>query len=300
MNGSRRDSIPRSAFLSHLRPAPLDVRWLLRKYGLRPDKALGQNFLIDPASLRRVVEAADLTGDEIVLEIGAGLGSLTRCLAPVSERVVAVEFDRRLIPPLEESIASLTNVTIVNDDILRLDLGHLMGGESYRVVANIPYNITSTLIRQLMEAPHPSRLIVLTLQREVAERIVSGPGEMSLLALSVGVYGRPSLHGRIAAEAFYPRPGVDSTVLRIDVDDTPRVAPTMIDPIFELARAGFGQKRKKLVNALASGLDESRSVVAGWLEVAGIPATARAQELTVQAWEGLARARQGVGQGEGS
>jgi 16S rRNA (adenine1518-N6/adenine1519-N6)-dimethyltransferase len=298
MSGGRRDTLSRSAYPTHAQPAPVDVRWLLRKYGLRPDKALGQNFLIDPGSLRRVVEAAELTGDEIVLEIGAGLGSLTRFLAPVSRRVVAVEFDRRLIPPLEEAVASLTNVSIVNDDVLSLDLGDLMGGETYRVVANIPYNITSTLIRHLMEAPHPSRLIVLTLQREVAERIVAGPGEMSLLALSVGVYGRPSLRGRIAAGAFYPRPGVDSAVLRIDVDDRPRVAPSMIDPIFALARAGFGQKRKKLVNALASGLDESRSTVAGWLEDAGIPATARAQELTLQDWERLASARQGASEGK--
>jgi 16S rRNA (adenine1518-N6/adenine1519-N6)-dimethyltransferase len=148
-----------------------------------------------------------------------------------------------------------------------------------------------------MEAPHPSRLIVLTLQREVAERIVAGPGEMSLLALSVGVYGRPSLRGRIAAGAFYPRPGVDSAVLRIDVDDRPRVASGMIDPIFALARAGFGQKRKKLVNALASRLDESRSTVAGWLEDAAIPATARAQELTVLDWGRLASVRQRTGEG---
>ena len=301
MSGGRRDdSLSRSAFPSHAQPAPLDVRWLLRKYGLRPDKALAQNFLIDPASLRRVVEAADLIGDEVVLEIGAGLGSLTRFLAPVSRRVVAVEFDRRLIPPLEEAVASLTNVSIVNDDVLSLDLGDLMGGETYRVVANIPYNITSILIRHLMEAPHPSRLIVLTLQREVAERIMAGPGEMSLLALSVGVYGRPSLCGRIAAGAFYPRPSVDSAVLRIDVDDRPRIAPSMIDPVFALARAGFGQKRKKLVNALASGLDESRSAVAGWLEEAGIPATTRAQALPVQDWERLTSARQGADEGRSS
>jgi 16S rRNA (adenine1518-N6/adenine1519-N6)-dimethyltransferase len=270
--------------------SPPDVRHLLQKHGLRPDKSLGQNFLIDLASLRRVVEAADVTPRDTVLEIGAGLGSLTYQLAAKAGRVVAVEFDRRLIPALRESVSRMANVQIVNDDILSLDLSTLFARSDYRVVANIPYNITSMLIRRLMEAPDASRLVVLTVQREVAERIVSGPGDMSLLALSVHVYGRPAIKGWIPADAFYPRPRVDSAILRIDAGEEPRVAAELIEPLFRLARAGFNQKRKKLVNALASGLSVDRSVVIGWLERAGVGADARAQELDLESWERLASA----------
>ncbi len=284
---------------SSLRPAspPPDVRHLLRKYGLRPDKSLGQNFLIDAAWLRSVVEAADLTPHDTVLEIGAGLGSLTSQLASAAGRVVAVEFDRRLIPALTESIAGLANVRIVNDDILSLDLAALVPDGEYVVVANIPYNITSLLIRRLLEARDPSRLIVLTVQQEVAERIVSGPGDMSLLALSVHVYGRPIIKARIPADAFYPRPRVDSAVLRIDAGGEPRVGRELIEPLFRMARAGFGQKRKKLANALTSGLGVERSEVLNWLRRAGVPTDARAQELDLESWERLAMAAQDASAG---
>lgn len=287
MSGPRRDSHLRSVGQVSSGSLP-DIRRLLRKYRLKPDKGLGQHFLVDPGSLRRVIEAAELSREDSVLEIGAGLGSLTRAIAAVAGRVVAIEFDRRLIPPLEEAVAGLANVRLVNDDILSLEIGSLMEGGAYRVVANIPYNITSALIRRLMETPNPSRLIVLTIQREMAERIVSAPGKMSLLALSVQIYGRPSLEAYIPATAFYPRPKVDSAVLRIDAGDDPRVAAELIEPLFRLARAGFGQKRKKLVNALASGLGVGRSEVLEWLVAAGVPPDARAQELGLESWQRLA------------
>jgi 16S rRNA (adenine1518-N6/adenine1519-N6)-dimethyltransferase len=287
VNCTRPRSAPPAAAEASVGPPP-DVRRLLRKHGLKPDKSLGQNFLIEPAALRRVVEAADLTAADTVLEVGAGLGSLTYQLALTAGRVIAVEFDRRLIAALRESIASIPNVYIVNDDILSLDLSALVAGAEYRVVANIPYNITSMLIRRLIEASHPSQLLVLTVQREVAERIVAGPGDMSLLALSVQVYGRPSICGWIPADAFYPRPKVDSAVLRIDPASNPTVGRELIEPLFRLARAGFGQKRKKLVNALASGLDVGRDEVVAWLERADVPANVRAQELALESWGRLA------------
>lgn len=283
--GARRRSMPRAS----IGPAP-DVRGLLRRYGLKPDKSLGQNFLVDPASLRKVVEAAELTLQDNVLEIGAGLGSLTYDLAAVAAQVTAVEFDRRLIPALSEAVGGLPNVRLINDDILSIDLGELMNGDEYSVVANIPYAITSILIRRLMEAPDPSRLVVLTVQREVAERIVAVPGEMSLLALSVQVYGRPSIRGWIPPEAFFPRPKVDSAVLRIDAGEEPGVATELIEPIFQLARAGFAQRRKKLINALSSGLGTNREEILGWFGHAGVPADSRAQELTLESWERLALA----------
>jgi 16S rRNA (adenine1518-N6/adenine1519-N6)-dimethyltransferase len=272
--------------------SPPDVHNLLRKYRLKPDKSLGQNFLVDQAWLRRVVEAADLCPEDTVLEIGAGLGSLTFQLATTAGRVVAVEFDSHLIPALREAVDGLANVRIVHDDILSIDLDALGSGGEYVVVANIPYNITAALIRKLLEAPHPSRVIVLTVQLEVAERIVSEPGDMSLLALSVHVYGRPAIKARIPAEAFYPRPRVDSAVLRIDASRHPRVAPELIDPLFRMARAGFSQKRKKLANALKSGLGVERTEVLGWLDRAGVPPGVRAQELDLESWERLVVAAQ--------
>jgi 16S rRNA (adenine1518-N6/adenine1519-N6)-dimethyltransferase len=283
MSGRGQGDRPRSFIRSPVEPSP-DVRRLLRKYGLRPDKSLGQNFLVDSGSLRKVVEAAELTRQDDVLEIGAGLGSLTQALAAAAGRVTAIEFDRRLMPGLIEAVGDLPNVRLFNDDILSIDLGELMEGGGYSVVANIPYAITSMLIRLLMEAPDPSRLVVLTVQREVAERIVAVPGEMNLLALSVHVYGVPSIRGWIPAEAFFPRPKVDSAVLRIDAGVGPRVPPELIEPIFRLARAGFGQKRKKLVNSISSGLETDRDEVLAWLERAGVSADSRAQELPLESW----------------
>jgi 16S rRNA (adenine1518-N6/adenine1519-N6)-dimethyltransferase len=200
---------------------PLDIPSLLRRYGLRPDKRLGQNFLIDQAALGGVVEAAEITVDDTVLEIGSGLGSLTRLLASRAARVVAVELDSNLIPVLREVLAGWRNVTVVQGDILAINLVELVGqppqdgrvllsGDAdqpgYLVVANIPYYITSALIRHLLEAPRKPRRLVLTVQREVAERICAEPGELSLLALSVQVYGVPLIRAHISAAAFSRRP----------------------------------------------------------------------------------------------
>jgi 16S rRNA (adenine1518-N6/adenine1519-N6)-dimethyltransferase len=267
-----------------------DVRALLRRFDIRPRKKLGQNFMVASHSLQKVVAAAQLTGNETVLEIGAGVGTLTARLAQRSERVVAVEIDERLIPVLESSFAAIANVEIVSGDILEMDLANILGDSPYIVVANIPYYITSALIRHLMEAKHQPDRLVLTVQKEVAERIVAGPGEMSLLALSVQVYGEPVLCGRIPASAFYPQPKVDSAVLRIRSYSTPRVPQVLIEPLFKLARAGFGQKRKQLQNALSKNLGDPKDMVLGWLGAADVRPEQRAQELSVEHWVALARA----------
>ncbi len=263
------------------------IAQLLRRYGLRPDKRLGQNFLVDTAALGRVVRAAELRPDETVLEIGAGLGTLTARLSASAKRVIAVEVDRRLIPVLEQEVGGCPNVEIVQGDALQIDLEAVTRGEAYVVVANIPYLITSALIRRLLEAGHPPGRLVLTLQAEVGERIVAGPGEMSLLALSVQVYGAPRLAARIPAGAFYPAPEVESVVLRIDRHPQALMPPDRVVAFFRLARAGFGQKRKMLRNAAAGGLAVEPSVVAGWMQAAGLPATARAQELSLEDWNRL-------------
>ena len=262
----------------------LDVSRLLRGAGLTPRKGLGQNFLTDPAVLDKVVEAAGVTRDETVLEIGPGLGSLTRHLAQAARRVVAVEIDGNLIPILQQVLTAEKNVTVVHGDILDLNPAELMGNDPYVVVANIPYYITSAILRHLLDSPHQPQRLVLTVQREVAERICASPGDMSLLALSVQVYGVPRPVLRIPAGAFYPPPKVDSTTLRIDLFPQPRIPAAQLNTFFRLAKAGFSQKRKTLRNALSSGLGWKPDQGAQLLLAAGIDPQRRAETLSVDEW----------------
>jgi 16S rRNA (adenine1518-N6/adenine1519-N6)-dimethyltransferase len=275
-----------------VKPDPLDALELLRRYGLRPDKSLGQNFLIDEAALQKVVAAAAIRPGDSVLEIGPGLGGLTRWLAIQAHRVVAVELDPDLITPLTEIIAPYPNVRIVQGDILALDLESLMldsGAEKtpYLVVANIPYYITSALIRHLLEANYPPQRLVLTVQREVAERICAQAGKLSLLALSVQVYGRPVIATVISASAFYPPPKVDSAVVCIDRYDKSFVPSDRLGLFFRLAKAGFSQKRKTLRNSLSGGMRWSTSQAEEILLAAGIDPMRRPETLSLPEWAEL-------------
>jgi 16S rRNA (adenine1518-N6/adenine1519-N6)-dimethyltransferase len=261
---------------------------LMRRYRLRPDRRMGQHFLVDPVALERVVSAASLQGDETVLEIGAGLGALTVRLADRAREVIAVEYDRRLMPALREVVGTNPRVQLVSADILEVNLADLLGARPYRVVANIPYQITSMLLRRLLERePVPDRL-VLTVQREVAERVASGPGEMSLLALGVQMYGVPTVVGRVLSGSFLPPPDIDSAILRVDLHPRPIVPSQLVGPVFRLARAGFAQKRKKLRNALAAGLALEPAEVEPRLRAAGIDPSARAETLGLADWQRLA------------
>jgi 16S rRNA (adenine1518-N6/adenine1519-N6)-dimethyltransferase len=276
-------------------PPPLDltrrdvVEALLRRYRLRPDRRLGQNFLVDARALDMVVEAAELSSDDAVLEIGAGLGTLTQQLARRAARVVAVEYDRRLAPVLRETIGDDPRIEIVMADILSLDWASRMGAAPFQVVANIPYQITSHLIRRLLESPKRPGRMILTVQREVAERVLAAPGEMSLLALGVQAYGSPRLMGSIPAAAFYPAPRVDSAILRVDVRPAAGL-PESTQSLFRLARAGFSQPRKKLRNAMSAGLRLAPRVVEANLRHSGISPDARAEDLSLVDWERLASA----------
>jgi 16S rRNA (adenine1518-N6/adenine1519-N6)-dimethyltransferase len=266
---------------------PLNVPALLRRYHLRPDKSLGQNFLVDEQSLRVIAEAASISAGEAVLEVGPGLGSLTRHLASRARSVVAVELDGRLIPALQEALSPLDNTRLVQGDILELDPASLIDDSDYLVVANIPYYITSALIRHLLEAhPVPSRL-VLTVQEEVAQRICAKPGEMSLLALSVQVYGQPRVVAHLPAGAFYPPPKVDSAVLRVELLPAPRIPSDALDAFFRLAKAGFSQKRKTLRNALAAGMGWQPAETSDLLRRAGIDPQRRAETLSLEEWGNL-------------
>jgi len=265
-------------------PSLPSVPDLLRRYGLRPKKRLGQNFLVDSASLCKVIQAADLAQNEHVLEIGAGLGSLTVLLAQAVRQVVAVELDADLIAPLQEVLSPYPNVRLIHGDILQLEPATLFAeaGVSFSVVANIPYYITAAILRHLLEGKQRPRQMILTLQLEVAQRICALPGEMSLLALSIHLYGTPSIVARIPAGAFYPKPKVDSAVLRLAVAAQPRLADTEL--FFRLAKAGFSQKRKTLRNALAGGLQIPVSQALQVLEAAQIEPNRRAETLSLEEW----------------
>jgi 16S rRNA (adenine1518-N6/adenine1519-N6)-dimethyltransferase len=283
--------------------APPRVRELLDKYNLRPRKGLGQHFLADPNILRKIVEAAELSSEMAVLEIGPGLGTLTRLLARTAGRVVAVELDEAMIGLLREELAYLPNLELVQGDILHLDPAALMRGPqspnlpspnlpsplTYIVVSNLPYYITSAAIRHLLEADPSPRRLVLTVQREVAERMVARPGNMSMLAVSVQFYGRPRIVAKIPAGAFIPPPKVDSAVVRIDTYDSTPVQVPGAETFFRVARAGFGQKRKQLKNALAAGLGLPSAEVVGAMTRAGVDPQRRAQTLSLDEWASLVR-----------
>lgn len=245
---------------------------------------MGQNFLQDESALRQVVEAARVTAEDVVLEVGPGLGSLTRHLAQNAQLVIAVELDPALIPILKKVVAQFSNVRVVHADILALDLSELVSQSAYLVVANIPYNITSALIRKFLEASTPPLRMILTVQQEVAQRICATPGDMSLLSLSVQVYGQPEIVAHIPANAFYPPPRVASSILRIDRYASPLIPQPELDTFFMLIKAGFSQKRKTLRNALAGGLRLSTSKAETLLNSAQIDPMRRAETLSLSEW----------------
>jgi 16S rRNA (adenine1518-N6/adenine1519-N6)-dimethyltransferase len=260
---------------------------LLKRYGLKPQKGLGQNFLSDSASLGKVIRAADIQPDDTVLEIGPGLGSLTRFLAQSASRVVAVELDGKLVNALEEILQPYPHVELIRANILEVNLNTLFSQPGYLVVANIPYYITSALLRQLLEAKYPPARLVLTIQKEVAERICAKAGNLSLLALSVQVYGRPVITDIIPAGAFYPVPKVDSAVVRVDIYPEPLIPYNEIDTFFALIKAGFSQKRKTLTNAISAGMQWEKGKTEGLLVKSGIDPMRRAQTLNLEEWKSL-------------
>ncbi len=262
---------------------------LLKQHGLRATRRLGQNFLEDPVALQQIAEAAGIQSSDTVLEVGPGLGSLTRYLAVRSHEVVAVELDRRLIPVLEGMLKPYRNVRLIQGDILALSPRELGLPQHYLAAANIPFNITSALLRHLLAAQPEPRRLVLTIQKEVAQRICSQPPDMSLLALSVQVYGKPSIVSAIPAESFFPVPGVDSAVVRIEIYPDPMIERGLLPRFFALIKAGFAQRRKTLRNALAAGLRISPAESAALLTDAELDPRRRAETLSIEDWDRLAR-----------
>ncbi|MFL7812237.1 MAG: 16S rRNA (adenine(1518)-N(6)/adenine(1519)-N(6))-dimethyltransferase RsmA [Anaerolineales bacterium] len=262
---------------------------LFQRYNLRPDKSLGQNFLTDPAILEKILQIAGVSEDDEVLEIGAGLGHLTAVLAKAARSVTAVEIDPRFIPVLEELQGSFPNIRLVQGDILQLDPAELIEKDGYLVVANIPYYITSRIIRNLLESGRVPREIILTIQYEVARRICDQSGKLSLLALSVHMYGHPSLEARIPAGAFLPVPKVDSALIKIDLHPQPLLPEPLRTEFFEIVKAGFTHNRKTLRNSLSKGLRWPADKAEKLLESAGIDPGRRAETILMDEWLELTR-----------
>ena len=257
---------------------------LLKDHNLRPDKSLGQNFLTDPNILAKIVQIGGVSEADTVLEIGAGLGHLTASLARSARSVTAVELDERFIPILSKRLGSYPNINLVQGDILQLETSQLIQDDGYLVVANIPYYITSRIIRKLLEAKHKPREIILTIQYEVAKRVCSSSGKLSLLAISVQMFGTPELMLRIPAGAFYPPPKVDSAVIRISLHPEPLLPELQREVFFTLVKAGFLHKRKTLRNSLSKGLGWSPDQVEGLLTKGGIDPSRRAETLSIPEW----------------
>jgi 16S rRNA (adenine1518-N6/adenine1519-N6)-dimethyltransferase len=243
------------------------------------------------------VEAAELTPDDTVIEVGPGLGVLTRELARRAGWVITIELDRRLADALKKSLDSCDNVVIINEDVLGTDPGELLQTRTefpeilrpYKVVANLPYYITSPVLRHFLEAAVKPETMIVMVQREVAEAIVAGPGQRSLLSISVQFYGNPSIVGYVPASAFYPPPEVDSAILKIEVYAKPFIDVDEGE-FFNLVRAGFTATRKQVVNSLAQGLQIPKGEVLTRLEKSGIAPQRRAETFTLEEWARLWRA----------
>ncbi len=273
----------------------MGIKAALDAHGLRPQKKWGQNFLTDARILESIADTAEVTRDDNILEIGPGLGHLTRVLARRAGRVTAVEIDRDLAARLSAEFAETPSVKIIHGDILAFDPSELIGAGHdpalaaipYKIVANLPYYITSAILRHILQATYKPRLVVVMVQREVAQRMTAQPPAMSRLAVSVQFFARAHIARTISAGAFYPRPQVDSAVVRLDVFDPPPLAADDTERFFEIVRAGFGERRKQLRNSLARGLSFGPDAAAAALARARIQPTRRAETLTLEEWRAL-------------
>jgi len=251
---------------------------------MKAKKSFGQNWLRDEYVLDEIVKSAEIAKNDTVLEVGPGLGTLTQKLVATGADVVAVEADKDLLPRLGSMFQGKANFELINDDILKFDLSKL--NKDYKVVANIPYYLTSNLLRTLLESNNPPSTMVLLVQKEVAQRIMAKPGQMSVLAFSVQYYAKPEYIMDVKKELFDPVPKVDSAVIKISRGQKPAFEAD-IKKLFRLVKSGFGEKRKMLRNSISGGLGIETLLVENLLKDCKLKPTARAQELSLKDWQGL-------------
>ena len=270
---------------------PQNTIAILQKYNFNFQKKFGQNFLIDTRVLARIIDSAEINKDDCVLEIGPGIGTMTQYLAEAAREVVAVEIDKNLIPILEnDTLAAYDNVTIINDDILKVDINKIVqeknNGQPIKVVANLPYYITTPIIMGLFESHVPLQSITIMVQKEVADRMQVGPGtkDYGALSLAVQYYAKPEIVANVPPNCFIPRPNVGSAVIRLTRHDVPPVQVKDETYMFALIRASFNQRRKTLLNGLtnAGNLGVTKEQIMEALEKMGLPVTIRGEALTLE------------------
>jgi 16S rRNA (adenine1518-N6/adenine1519-N6)-dimethyltransferase len=270
-------------------------RQLLRQFGFKPKKRLGQHFLVDEAVLERILYAAELTPGDIVIEVGPGMGILTEALAKQGAKVIAVELDSKLVALLKKRLAAFPDVKIVHADILKVTPRQLLQDNlpaselvrGYKVIANLPYYITSPVLAHFLEAqPRPSEMVVMV-QKEVGEVIAATPGKMRLLSVKAQFYSKPVIISYVPAASFYPPPKVDSVILRLDIYSQPPIEVSDVASFFDIVMHGFSAPRKQIRNSLAHSLGMPPSQVASLLEKAGIEAKRRAETLSLEEWREL-------------
>ncbi len=260
-----------------------DIKKTLKAFGAHTKKDLGQHFLIDEKALDKIVEGADISKSDLIVEVGPGMGILTRELCKQANQVIAIELDKTMLSVVKTACIKYANLKVENLDILKFDTSGL---KSYKVVSNLPYYITSPTIRMFLEAENKPDEMVILVQREVAERIAAKPGRMSILAISVQYYGNPSIVDIVPRTSFFPAPKVDSAILKIKIYKKPLFD---VDKklFFRIVKSGFSVKRKQLINSLSGGLGLSRMKTERWLVGAGISPQMRAEALSMTEWHSL-------------
>jgi len=253
---------------------------IFKKYIIQPLKRLGQNFLIDKAAIKKIIEASNLNSNDIVLEIGPGSGALTQELAPKVQKVIAIEKDQRMIEILKEELKDFNNVEVIQGDILK---NIKFKNKNYKVVGNLPFYLTAPVIRQFLEADNPPKEMILVVQKEVGQRICAKPPKMSILAVSVQFYSRPEIISYISQRSFWPSPKVDSAIIKIWLENpcTPKINR---DLFFKIVKAGFSQPRKQLINNLYRGLKTDKEKAEKWLLKNKIQPSRRAETLNIEDW----------------
>ena len=260
---------------------------MTKKLSITPKKSLGQHFLVNPRILDKIVRAAEISKDDTVLEVGPGTGNLTEKLAEKAKKIIAIEKDRRLIEPLREKFKN-TNIEIAEGDVLKFDPNqYSLIANEYKVVANIPYYITSNFIRTVFEKWPKPKIIVLTIQKEVAQRIMVKPPKMNLLALSVQFFAEPKIIGYISKENFRPRPKIDSAIIKLMPRERPLIDNS--EDFFKLIKAGFSGKRKQLINNLSKRFGIIKQRIMEPFEKTGINPNSRAENLSLNQWIELRR-----------
>jgi len=268
---------------------------LLKKYQVHPSKKLGQNFLIDKDAIKKIIKAAEIEANDIILEVGPGLGNLTQELAQKTKKVIAIEKDLKMVEILKENLKDFKNIKIIKNDVLKINPPNDIPKTKYKLVGNLPFYLAAPLIRKFLELNKPPKEMILVIQKEVGQRICAKPPHMSILAISVQVYAKTEIVSYISKKSFWPQPKVDATIIKITPYSKKYAYAYFLlsrrcqELFFKIVKAGFSQPRKQLINNLAKGLKIDREKVKDWLLKNHIQSNQRAETLSVKDWLNLTK-----------